>query len=219
MDASGPLRVRWKPLVSGVTILAFSISCGASRGMISAPPMVRAGGPGAAPAKVSAASSAARASSAPRVGSAATSASSSPPVMSPGTSSAASKGPAASPSIPSIATTKPIRYRLRISNNPVDPANAFRCYGDCRQAPTEDALIKCLSRCPGFEVTEGAVCSKDEGIPRSFCIDRRPAKKTSEPDAGVVVLTVMLDVALIFALANMCSSSIGCSPYYYYGPY
>jgi hypothetical protein len=100
-----------------------------------------------------------------------------------------------------------VRYRLLIHDNPVDPARAFRCYGSCRQAPTEAVYLECLSQCPGFEVEGGAVCGPDEGIPNSVCIVHRPPSPRQEPAPGAVVAAILLNVVVLFSLASICNAS------------
>jgi hypothetical protein len=100
-----------------------------------------------------------------------------------------------------------VRYRLLIHGNRVDPAQAFRCYGGCRQAATETAYLECLSQCPGFEVEGGAVCGPDEGIPNSVCIVRRPPAPRDEPRTGAVVAMVLLNIVVLFSLVSICNAS------------
>lgn len=109
-----------------------------------------------------------------------------------------------------------VRYRLRIHDNPVDSAEALRCYSGCREAPTEATYLECLSKCPGFEVDAGVTCGPDEGIPLSVCIDRRPMAPRNEPTPGVIVAAVLLDIALLFSLSSLCNASASqCSGYGY----
>ncbi len=113
-----------------------------------------------------------------------------------------------------------VRYRLLIHDNPVDPAQAFRCYASCRQAPSEAVYLECLSQCPGFEVQAGARCGPDEGIPNSVCIVRGPPSPRNEPTPGAVVAAVLLNVVVLFGLASFCTSSPSqCGFGYGYRPY
>jgi hypothetical protein len=136
--------------------------------------------------------------------------------------------PSASGPAPAPAQTAPwlknlkgvVRYRLLIHGNPVDPAQAFRCYGGCRQAPTEEIYLECLSQCPGFEVEAGARCGPDEGIPNSVCIVRGPPTPREETAPGAVVAAVLLNVVVLFSLASFCTSSPSqCGFGYGYRPY
>jgi hypothetical protein len=142
----------------------------------------------------------------------------------PPATSASAPAPAPARSSAQLRTvTGIVRYRLLIHDNPVDPAQAFRCYGGCRQAPTEAVLLECLSQCPGFEVEGGLLCGPDEGIPNSVCIVRRPPAPRDEPPAGAVVAAVILNIAVLFGLVSFCNASPtqcgignGYRPYYRY---
>jgi hypothetical protein len=112
-----------------------------------------------------------------------------------------------------------IRYRLLISGNPVDPARAFRCYGGCRQAPTEAVYLECLSQCPGFEVEADATCGPDEGIPNSVCIVHGPPAPRDEPSTGAVLAAVILNVVVLFSLVSICNASASQCGGYGYRPY
>ena len=124
--------------------------------------------------------------------------------------------PPPSPTILPMANARGlVRYRLLISGNPVDPRDALHCYSGCRQEPTEMTYLQCLSQCPGFEVDAGLRCGPDEGIPRSVCIERRPSGPRNEPPSGAILAAVILNVALLFSLASLCSTSASqCGPSY-----
>jgi hypothetical protein len=142
-----------------------------------------------------------------------------PALPSPPSTSTAAPAPART-SAQLMNATGVVRYRLLIHDNPVDPARAFRCYGGCRQAPTEAVYLECLSECPGFEVEGGAVCGPDEGIPNSVCIVHRPPAPREEPTPGAVVAAVLLNVVVLFSLASICSASASqCGFGYGYRPY
>jgi hypothetical protein len=100
-----------------------------------------------------------------------------------------------------------VRYRLLIHDNPVDPAQAFRCYSGCRQAPTEAIYLECLRQCPGFEAEAGVTCGPEEGIPNSVCLVHRVPSPQREPTPGVVVAAILLNFVVLFGLASICNAS------------
>jgi hypothetical protein len=111
------------------------------------------------------------------------------------------------------------RYRLPLRYNAVDPGQAFRCYGQCQSEPSPTGYLQCLSRCPGFEITEGRRCADNEVPPLAACFTVRQIPKQAEPSPGWVVLAVIANVALIVTLASVCaSSSSQCGYGYYYPP-
>jgi hypothetical protein len=130
--------------------------------------------------------------------------------------------PAALP--PPLRVGGTIRYRLPLRDSP-DPPEALHCYAGCREAATEATYLDCLSQCPGFEVTADATCGPDDGTPRSVCLERHPRAPDREPNAaGGIVLVVLLNVALIVGLSQLCVRSASqCGygyPYGYpYGPW
>jgi hypothetical protein len=144
-----------------------------------------------------------------------------PPATPPPAPSASTPAPAPALTYAQLTNAKGIvRYRLLIHGNPVDPAKAFRCYSGCRQAPTEEVYLECLSQCPGFEVEGGALCGPDEGIPNSVCIVHRPPAPRQEPTAGAVVAAVILNVVVLFSLVSLCNASASqCGLGYGYRPY
>ena len=111
------------------------------------------------------------------------------------------------------------RYRLPLRYNPVDPGQAFRCYGQCQSQQSPQGYLQCLSECPGFDITQGVRCSADEVPPIAACFTVRQIPAKSEPSPGWVVLAVIANVALIVTLASVCASSPSqCGYGYYYAP-
>lgn len=116
------------------------------------------------------------------------------------------------------------RYRLRLRENPVDPGQAFRCYGQCQSQEGPKGYLQCLTECPGFEITPGVRCGSDEVPPVAACFTVRQIPRQSEPEPGWVVLALVANVALIVTLASVCASSpsqcgYGYSQYPYGPPY
>lgn len=108
------------------------------------------------------------------------------------------------------------RYRLRLRHNPVDPGQAFRCYGGCQSQTSPQGYLQCLAECPGFEVTQGVRCADEEVPPIAACFTVRQIPASSEPKPGWVVLAVLANVALIVTLASVCASSSSQCGYGYY---
>jgi len=110
--------------------------------------------------------------------------------------------------LPPDPATSAIRYRLPLRNNPVDPGDAFRCYGACQPQTTPRGYLECLSACPGFEVAEHEVCAKDEVPPVAACITvhKIPAKPEAPP-AGLIVLAVVGSFLLVIGADALCASS------------
>jgi hypothetical protein len=134
--------------------------------------------------------------------------------------SASTPAPPPRPSLQLKNATGVVRYRLLIHGNPVDPARAFRCYGGCRQAPTEAVYLECLSQCPGFEVEAGLLCGPEEGIPNSVCIVRYPPAPREESTPGAVVAAVILNIVVLAGLVSICNASPSqCGIGYGYRPY
>lgn len=111
------------------------------------------------------------------------------------------------------------RYRLLLRENPVDPGQAFRCYGSCQAQTSPRAYLQCLAECPGFDITQGVRCSSSEVPPVAACFTVRQVPKHSEPEPGWVVLAVIANMALIVTLASVCASSSSQCGYGYYYPY
>jgi hypothetical protein len=108
------------------------------------------------------------------------------------------------------------RYRLLLRHNPVNPGEAFRCYGGCQNHTTPDAYLACLTRCPAFEVSRGVACAPDEVPPVAACITARRLPDRQETNSGYKVVAIIANVALIVALGVACSSSTTCGSAYYY---
>ncbi len=111
-----------------------------------------------------------------------------------------------------------VRYRLRLHNNAVDPAGAFRCYGRCQSETTPNGYLECLSTCPGFERTLGVRCDSTEVPPETACITVRKLPADKETPPGMVVLGVIAGVAMVVALSSLCASSAQQCGYYQYPP-
>jgi hypothetical protein len=110
----------------------------------------------------------------------------------------------------SAARTSPgtvARYRLQLRHNPVDTGEAFRCYGACQPESTPKGYMNCLTACPGFEVTDGAVCDQLDVPPEAACFTVRKIPRTAEPDPGLIVLAVVGSFLLVVAASSLCASS------------
>jgi hypothetical protein len=110
-----------------------------------------------------------------------------------------------------------VRYRLRLRENPVDPGQAFRCYGQCQSQSSPQGYLQCLTECPGFEITQGMRCDSHEVPPVAACFTARQVPLQSEPNAGWLVLAVIANVALVVTLASVCASSSSQCGYGYQG--
>ena len=100
-----------------------------------------------------------------------------------------------------------VRYRLLLRDNPVNPAEASRCYGSCQSARTPKAYVECLSACPGFETTPGEYCSNTEVPPVAACLTARKIPLGKETPPGLVVLAVVGQFALVVGAAALCNVS------------
>lgn len=100
-----------------------------------------------------------------------------------------------------------VRYRLLLRENPVDSAEAFRCYGACQEHDTPTAYVHCLEDCPGFDVTHGITCGGYEVPPVAACFTARKVSTDDEIPPGYIVLSVMASVAVIVALSSVCNST------------
>ena len=101
-----------------------------------------------------------------------------------------------------------VRYRLLLRGNPVNPGDAFRCYGGCQAESTPNDYLACLKECPGFDTTPGEVCAKTEVPPVAACLVVRKVRKADkEVDPGLVVLEVAGIFALVVTAASLCASS------------
>ncbi len=123
------------------------------------------------------------------------------------TAVACAGSPSSAPRRGSTSDGDVIRYRLKLRHNSVDPGEAFRCYGRCQAEATPRGYVECLAECPGFEVTPGAYCAKDEVPPLAACLMVRRVRIKKELDPAVVVLAVIGEFALVVALASLCASS------------
>ncbi len=111
------------------------------------------------------------------------------------------------------------RYRLLLRHNPVDPGEAFRCYGRCQSEKTPQGYLRCLTECPAFEVDQGLACKPSEVPPIAACITaRRLDIQKDELAPGYVVVATILSIALVVSAASACVSSINCGGNYYYVP-
>jgi hypothetical protein len=110
------------------------------------------------------------------------------------------------------------RYRLLLRENPVDPGDAFRCYGACQAQHSPRGYLDCLQTCPGFEITEGEYCSPGEVPPIAACFTARRIPATSEPPKAAIVLAVVGSFLLVIAADSLCASSSSHCGYYAYPP-
>ena len=99
------------------------------------------------------------------------------------------------------------RYRLLLRNNPVDPGDAFRCYGACQPQTTPRGYLDCLSACPGFEVTQHEYCAKDDVPPVAACLTVRRMPAKAEIPTGLLVLAVIGSFMLVIGAQSLCASS------------
>jgi hypothetical protein len=111
-----------------------------------------------------------------------------------------------------------VRYRLELRDNAVDPGAAFRCYGNCQSAGSPDSYLDCLSKCPGFEVTQGATCAKTEIPPETVCLTGRKLRPNEQANTGQVVVATLAGIAIVVAAASLCASSSSQCGYYGHGP-
>jgi hypothetical protein len=100
-----------------------------------------------------------------------------------------------------------IRYRLLLRDNAVSPRDALHCYSGCQSTRTPKQYVECLSQCPGWEETDGEYCSKSEVPPVAACLTVRKVSAKKEPPPGMVVLTVIGEIALVVGAASLCSVS------------
>lgn len=100
-----------------------------------------------------------------------------------------------------------VRYRLELRNNPVSAGDAFRCYGGCQSASSPQAYLDCLAACPGFEVTPGVRCSKEEVPPVAACLTVRKIPRQEPVPAGAVVLATVGAFLLVVGAASLCAAS------------
>jgi hypothetical protein len=100
-----------------------------------------------------------------------------------------------------------IRYRLLLRENPVSPRDAMHCYSECQSTRTPNEYIGCLSKCPGWEETDGEYCSNTEIPPLAACLTVRKVPAAKEVPPGMVVLAVVGEIALVVGAASLCSIS------------
>ena len=120
---------------------------------------------------------------------------------------------------PSRASGPTLRYRLLLRENPVDPGEAFRCYGSCQEQSSPKAYLDCLSACPGFEITPDEYCSATEVPPVAACLTVRKLPRSAEPDPGMIVLGVVAGFLLVVTLNSLCAASTSQCGYYYPPPH
>jgi hypothetical protein len=109
-----------------------------------------------------------------------------------------------------------VRYKLPLRDNTVDKHQASLCYGECQRETSPGDYLSCLSECPGFEVTAGETCSKNDVPPVAACLVVRKMKQTTEPDqTGLVVLGVVGSFVLVVTAASLCASSSSTQCGYY----
>lgn len=111
-----------------------------------------------------------------------------------------------------------VRYRLPLRENPIDSAEAFRCYGACQPEATPDSYLSCLRECPGFDTTHGVTCADYEVPPYAACFTARKLKPGEEPGPGWVVVGTILQTVIVVSLASLCASSDSCNSWTYPAP-
>lgn len=100
-----------------------------------------------------------------------------------------------------------VRYRLLLRENPVDPGEAFRCYGDCQSEPSPQGYLDCVMRCPGADTTAGVHCAQTDVPPVAECFTVRKVKVEKGAPVAYLVLEVLGDYLLIVALDALCAYS------------
>lgn len=109
-------------------------------------------------------------------------------------------------------------YRLLLRENPVDPGEAFRCYGRCQDRPSPKSYLDCLSQCPGFAVDADVACDEHDVPPVAACITVRKIPASATPEPGFIVLAVVGSFALVVGAAALCASSKSQCGYESYPP-
>jgi hypothetical protein len=99
-----------------------------------------------------------------------------------------------------------VRYRLPLRENPVDPQEAFRCYGACQPEETPTGYLSCLRECPGFDTTHGLMCADYEIPPHAACFTARKLDPDEEVPPGWVVVATLLQTAIIVSLVSVCAA-------------
>lgn len=110
------------------------------------------------------------------------------------------------------------RYRLLLRENPVDPGEAFRCYGACQPQATPRGYLRCLETCPGFEITPQEYCAPREVPPVAACFTVRKIPAHSEPSAGLIILEIAGSFLFVVAAQSLCASSKSQCAYGYFPP-
>lgn len=100
-----------------------------------------------------------------------------------------------------------VRYRLPLRDNPVSSSDAAHCFVGCQSSTTPVQYVECLSACPGFEKTPGATCGSTDVPPESACLTVRKVPVSRELPPGLVVLTIVGEMALVVGAASLCSIS------------
>jgi len=99
------------------------------------------------------------------------------------------------------------RYRLQLRENPVDPAEAFRCYGACQGQSSPRGYVDCLSSCPGFERTPREYCTQEEVPPVAACFTVRKVLAKPPPPESVIVIGIVGSFLLVIGAQSLCTSS------------
>jgi len=99
------------------------------------------------------------------------------------------------------------RYRLRLRENPVDPGEAFRCYGHCQEQATPRGYVACLTNCPGFERTPQEYCTQEEVPPVAACFTVRKVIAKPPPDESLVVIGIVGAFLLVIGAQSLCTAS------------
>ena len=107
-----------------------------------------------------------------------------------------------------------VRYRLPLRDNPIDRREAALCYAECQGERDPSDYLGCLAECPGFEVTPGEVCSRNDVPPVAACLVVRKVTKREQTNDGLIVLGVVGTFALVVTAASLCASSASHCGYY-----
>jgi hypothetical protein len=102
-----------------------------------------------------------------------------------------------------ISHQQPVRYRLRIDDGARLGARA--CFEAClpHYSKGQAEYWKCLSHCPGLEVTPGALCKADDTPPRAVCgIGSRTTEiRQVDPRGGAVGTALGVGAGLLIGAA------------------
>lgn len=99
------------------------------------------------------------------------------------------------------------RYRLRLRDNPVGSAEAFRCYGACQAQSTPREYVDCLSGCPGFERTPNEYCTKEDVPPVAACFTVHKVLAKPPPDPSLIVIGIIGGFLLVIGAQSLCTAS------------